>query len=133
MARDAHRAQLELPPSRMSPRDARLFLAATLHEWHVPDEPVETACLLATELVTNAVLHAGTHLQVVVEATDTTLRVEVVDDADQLPVTRTYRTDPLGITGRGLALVKSLADTWGVTPRDGGKSVWFQLPLAAPA
>ncbi|HVE98594.1 MAG TPA: ATP-binding protein [Mycobacteriales bacterium] len=126
----AHRAQVALPAARTSPRDARQFLTATLHDWHVPEGPVEAACLLATELVTNAVLHAGTPMELVLEADADHLRVEVVDGAEHMPVTRSYRSEPLGITGRGLSLVRSIAKTWGVTPCEPGKSVWFELPLA---
>ena len=133
MLDSAHRAQVALPATRTSPREARRFLASTLHEWHVADEPVETACLLATELVTNVVLHAGTPMELVLEADDDHLRVEVVDAAEQMPLTRSYRTEPLGITGRGLSLVRSFAETWGVTPREPVKAVWFELPLGRTA
>lgn len=128
-----HRAQVELPPERTSPAVARRFLADTLHDWHVDDEPVDTACLLATELVTNAVLHAGTPMELVLETTHDTLRVEVVDQAERMPNQRSYRSETLGVTGRGLALVKCLAYTWGVTPREPGKAVWFELPLPRSA
>ena len=128
-----HRAHVALPADRTSPAVARRFLTETLHDWHVGDDPVDTACLLATELVTNAVLHAGTPLELVLETTGDTLRVEVVDQADCLPQQRSHRGDTLGVTGRGLVLVKGLAGTWGVTPREPGKAVWFELPLSRTA
>ncbi len=127
------RAQVALPAERTSPGVARRFLSQTLHDWQVDDEPTDTACLLATELVTNAVLHAGTPMELVLLATEGTLRVEVVDHAEPMSPHRMHRAEALGITGRGLSLVRSLAHTWGVTPHAPGKSVWFELPLSRPA
>jgi len=95
-------------------------------DWHIPAEPADTARLLATELVTNAVLYAVAPIELVVERWDNTLRVEVCDHTSRMPVTRSPR-DPMALTGRGLSLVKDLSDTWGVTPRRDGKSIWFEL------
>ena len=124
-------ARVELPPARTSARDARRFLTATLAEWQISGEPTDTACLLATELVTNAVLYASTPIDLVVERWDSMLRVQVRDRAPQLPIPR-ERRDALSLTGRGLALVKELSKSWGVTPRVYGKSVWFELSTATP-
>ncbi|HVE62451.1 MAG TPA: ATP-binding protein [Mycobacteriales bacterium] len=123
-------ARVELSADRTSARDARRFLVTTLDEWQIPEGSTDTACLLATELVTNAVLYAIAPIDLVVERWDSMLRVQVRDHAPQLPIPR-ERSDSLSLTGRGLALVKELSKSWGVTPRDYGKSVWFELSTAA--
>ncbi len=130
MTVDAQSAHVELPAARTSPRDARRFLTRTLAQWHVGAEPTDTVCLLATELVTNSVLYAGTPIDLLVERWDSMVRVQVCDRSTQLPVARPHRSMS-SLTGRGLSLVKDLSARWGVTPRDTGKSVWFELSTAA--
>lgn len=83
--------------------------------------------LLANELVTNAILHAGSDIDVVVDITGARVRVEVRDRARRAPVRR--RAEPTSSAGRGLALVEALASDWGVEPIPGdGKAVWFEVP-----
>ncbi|HVF19438.1 MAG TPA: ATP-binding protein [Mycobacteriales bacterium] len=120
------RVHTTLPSARASARDARRFVSETLRAWHVPDDPVDTACLLATELVTNAVLHAGSDVELLLEGSADTVRIEVVDSSAEVPEPRAV-SSLLGTTGRGLNLVKGLSTTWGVTPHNQGKSVWFEL------
>lgn len=92
----------------------------------------ETAELLVTELVTNSVLHAGTKIEVVVvERSDRAIRVEVYDGEPDPPEPRPY--SPMSSTGRGLHIVQGFAASWGVTPLDEGKSVWFELDETACA
>lgn len=132
MSADALLAQVRLPAARTSPGDARRFITRTLQEWHIGKEPADTACLLATELVTNAVLYATAPIELVMETWDNRLRVQVLDHTQRLPAARAPR-DPLSLSGRGLGMVKDLAATWGVTPRADGKSVWFELSTASAA
>jgi len=89
-------------------------------------EDVDTAMLLVSEVVTNAVVHAGTSVEVVVCLQGgATLRVEVADGSVQRP---TIRHDAMmASTGRGLHLLDALAHRWGVTVRATGKTVWFEL------
>lgn len=89
-------------------------------------EDVDTAMLLVSEVVTNAVVHAGTPVEVVVCLQGgATLRVEVADGSVQRP---TIRHDAMmASTGRGLHLLDALAHRWGVTVRATGKTVWFEL------
>jgi PAS domain S-box-containing protein len=116
---------LTLPPAPDSARAARRFVGDVLHAARA-DAFVDTATLLASELVTNGIVHAHTDLQVVVEATVTWVRVEVVDGNSRLPARREY--DENASTGRGLEMVELLADDFGVEPVDGGgKRVWFRL------
>lgn len=92
---------------------------------------VRTIELLATEAVTNAVVHgptAGT-VEVTVDERGPDLRVCVRDDGDAVPVLR----DPVPgeIGGRGVLLIDRLSRAWGVQRhRGGGKTVWFDIPRA---
>lgn len=82
--------------------------------------------LLTNELVTNAILHADSEIDVLVDVTGDRVRVEVHDAARRAPVRR--RGDPTSTAGRGLALVEALASDWGVDTVPGdGKFVWFEV------
>ena len=113
-----------LPPTARSAGAARKFLIATLAGTPV-DSCTETAALLASELVTNAVLHAHSPVEVRVTVDRDTVRVDVRDQHDRLPeAPRTSAT----FSGRGLHIVQELADRWGTSPLPlGGKTVWFEV------
>jgi anti-sigma regulatory factor (Ser/Thr protein kinase) len=82
----------------------------------------DTAALLTTELVTNALVHAGTDVEMVVEAGPDGVRVEVRDGDPRLPERRDYDED--ATTGRGGLLVEALADAHGAAVVPGvGKRV----------
>ena len=117
-------AVLPLDPGPGSAALARRFTAETLGGWGAP-ELAETAVLLVSELVTNAVLHARSASQLVVRMVDTGIRVELRDDSRIAPSPRAYSLE--AGTGRGLLLVEALAARWGSTPEAMGKSVWFEL------
>jgi anti-sigma regulatory factor (Ser/Thr protein kinase) len=85
----------------------------------------DTACLLTSELVTNALVHSGAPVELVVDLTKARLAVEVIDGSTDSPVPR--EAAALATGGRGLAMVAHLADAWGVTRVVPGKSVWFSL------
>ncbi|AEM88411.1 ATP-binding region ATPase domain protein [Streptomyces violaceusniger Tu 4113] len=91
----------------------------------------EVALLVLSELITNAVRHArvpGRQIETRYLHQGDKVRLEVHDAADQLPKLRT--PTPESVRGRGLVLVESLADHWGVTPRAAvGKAVWAVLTL----
>lgn len=117
--------RITLAPAAESARTARRLVADVLTTAG-GDEFIDTATLLTSELVTNGIVHAHTELHVLVEATRTWVRVEVVDGNPQLPSRRDY--DDSAITGRGMEMVELLADDYGVEPvAGGGKRVWFRL------
>lgn len=90
------------------------------------DALADDACTLVTELVTNALLHGRPPVELTVEADPGTgARLEVGDTSSVLPL-RTRATDDV-MTGRGLALVESLAADWGVRRTDAGKVIWVDL------
>lgn len=117
-------ADVALPPVAGSAGAARRFIAATLTSWDLEDL-VDTATLLVSELVTNAILHARSDVTVTVRRDTEQLRVAVSDTGEGLPQVR--RATDTATTGRGLALVDACALAWGVDPGSAGKSVWFVL------
>lgn len=105
-------------------RQARHVVRDLLERGRRPDL-VDTACLLTSELVANAVVHAGAPCELVVDLDRARLAVEVIDPSTDPP--RPGHAAPLDTGGRGLDMVATLADEWGVTPVVPGKSVWFAL------
>ena len=104
---------------------ARRFAERTMADWSVDGARFETARLLVSELVANAVTHAVTDVTLQLDLSPERLRVEVRDGADGEPrARRPHHDDP---TGRGLMIVEALADRWGVEPTPPGKTVWFEL------
>ncbi len=111
-------------PRPSSVSDARRLVREELRRAGREDL-LDAAELLVTELVTNALVHTGTRMEVCAEVDDGGLYVEVHDASPQLPLVR-HHADLAG-TGRGLRLLQHMADRWGAEPRPGGKCVWFEL------
>lgn len=86
---------------------------------------VETASLLVSELVTNAILHARTDVGLYAVVRDGVFRAEVTDGNSALPTPR--RPSELAGTGYGLQLIGAIATNWGVQRSAVGKTVWFEL------
>lgn len=108
-------------------RELREFLRDSSDE-----ERTEAAELLVSELVTNALIHTRHGAVVTATATPARLRVEVQDFASaDLPAPYVPNADD-GTHGRGLILVRSLADAWGVEAQALGKVVWFELHGGRP-
>ena len=104
----------------------REHLTGTDHE-HL----LETAELVVSEMVTNAIVHTGTSVELAVSLDESGLGVEVADSGAHLPILTSYGA--MSSTGRGLQLVDQLVDTWGVEARPGGKVVWVRLGAGASA
>jgi anti-sigma regulatory factor (Ser/Thr protein kinase) len=120
------RAQIHLAPAATSARQARRFVTDTLAQWG-DERFVDAASLLVSELVTNAVLHARSEVDVVVDRVGihAVLRIEVHDGSARAPLMGGFDTE--AVSGRGLALVEAISDRWGVESDDAGKRVWFEL------
>jgi PAS domain S-box-containing protein len=86
---------------------------------------LETAVLLVSEVVTNALLHAGTDIDVSATVDGAGLRVEVRDGSPHLPIRRRYPAT--SGTGRGMMLLEQMVDDWGVAQHRDGKTVWFVI------
>lgn len=115
---------LDLAPSPASVGVARRFTVDTLRRWG-RDDLTTTGALLVTELVTNAILHARTMVQLCLELRDEIIRVEVRDGSSIRPALRDHGLH--ATTGRGLNLVSRLAAAWGVDVGGSGKTVWAHL------
>lgn len=177
-------ARTSLPGNPLAPSAARRFVRAALAEWtslgllatcalcqgdeacqpggHSTDGLADDAVLIVDELVTNAVVHAGTNVELLcrLEAPrepagegpddpsgagsgdDTAAEREpaalVIEVSDHHPA-RSVRSDAHGPAGggspeygRGLQLIAALAERWGITYRTGLKTVWAHLPLDGP-
>ena len=109
---------------------ARRFLDATLRDWSCL-EAADVAMLLASELVTNALLHAGSGVHLEIHRAAAGVRVEVHDTSRDEPIVR--HVSSAAESGRGLALVDALASDWGVAPCRHGKRVWFEVAVEEPA
>jgi len=114
-----------LPAVGTSVAAARSFVARHLTEAGAA-ELNEAAILLTSEIVTNAIRHAGGECEVIVGVDAGQVRVEVHDPTSCPPVLRT--PGPTDECGRGLPLVAAIAHRWGSEPLAGnGKTVWFEL------
>ncbi len=116
---------LELSPDPASPRAARQFVARILADAGVDPLTIEDAALLATELVTNSVIHANTDLTLEVSAEAGAVHIAVTDADSGQPVLR--RQNKSATTGRGLYLVDRVATEWGVVYGENRKTVRFSL------
>jgi anti-sigma regulatory factor (Ser/Thr protein kinase) len=118
---------LRLLPLPASAHHAREFAAETLHRWDL-SALVGPVQLVVSELVTNAILHARTEIDLALSRTGPKVRVGVHDRAGGRPALRSV--DPLEypVGGQGLLLAQEHADSWGVLPtRAVGKTVWAVL------
>ncbi|GAA3817759.1 SpoIIE family protein phosphatase [Streptomyces phyllanthi] len=149
-----------LPGGPLAPGAARRFTRVSLAEWtrlalpgaeHLTETFADDVLVVVSELVTNAVVHAGTDVEllcrleapeypgdepvrVVVEISDHHPARVVRDDGAERPYSteRPHDTEPSFGTpeyGRGLRLVSALSDAWGITYRTGVKTVWARLPV----
>ena len=121
-------SRLSLPAEPTSASRARTFVRELLASWRA-EEFEEPAALLTSELVTNALLHARSAVEVTVRLADGHLWVGVSDAAAGPPVRKHYGTE--AATGRGLLLVDRIASAWGTEPSATGKVVWFELAEGA--
>ncbi|GAA1365866.1 ATP-binding protein [Streptomyces beijiangensis] len=105
--------------------EVRRALRELLRHWGNP-AVADVAELLTSELVTNALVHTGEGAVVTATVGTNRLRVEVRDFISALPRLHAPGADE-GTHGRGLVLVQSLSDSWGVHAHGMGKVVWFEL------
>jgi anti-sigma regulatory factor (Ser/Thr protein kinase) len=124
--------RVPLHPDPGAAARARDEVAAAVCAWGVPVD-LDVAVLLASELVTNAVIHGmkgqpgPVTVTLAIAADATGLRVDVQDASACLPVIRPVAED--AESGRGLLLVSS-SDEWGYYQTPPGKAVFFALKPA---
>ena len=116
-----------LPCDPTAPGLARRVVARAAREAGVRGEVADSARLITSELVTNAVVHGRSEVRLVCvpDAVRRALHVEVGDDNSRHP--RIEPVDDGALDGRGLFIVDLLATRWGVRDTVDGKLVWFDL------
>ena len=116
---------IDLPLDIQSAAVARRFIADILCGAHCSAVAAD-AILLTSELVTNAAMHGGPPIHLVVECTGDAVEVRVHDGSSTQPVARAATDQETD--GRGLMLVDLLSAEWGVDlSSGGGKDTWFRL------
>ncbi|MGC0206591.1 SpoIIE family protein phosphatase [Streptomyces levis] len=128
------RAAASFEPVGRSVASARSFVRDTLQGWGFADI-VDDAVVLTSELVTNAVVHAGTSADVLCLRSDEGVRIEVADRYPEREIPLQGAAINMGNPdregGRGLQLCAALAGRWGVEYTPTHKTVWFRLDLPA--
>nr|WP_308309650.1 SpoIIE family protein phosphatase [Streptomyces sp. CHD11] len=126
------RAAASFEPLGRSVASARSFVRDTLQGWGFGDI-VDDAVVLTSELVTNAVVHAGTSADLLCLRSEEGVRIEVADRYPEREIPLQGSLDSMGSPdregGRGLQLCAALAGHWGVDYTPTHKTVWFQLAL----
>lgn len=125
------RSSFDLPVAPDAPATARRLVTLLLQQWALADEDARDSTLLVlSELVTNAVQHAGeAPVHVSVELHEAEVVVAVVDPSPAIPRQRASEGDEE--SGRGLAIIDAVARRWGVEPgpEAAGKRVYAVLAL----
>jgi anti-sigma regulatory factor (Ser/Thr protein kinase) len=120
-------ASLGIEPDPEAPRRARRFIREFCAAAELDPDVCETAALLTSELVTNAILHGRTRARLTARRPGDRLHVSVQDQNPALPAVGSH--DLTAESGRGLAIVAALADDWGIETDNGSKAVWFALDV----
>ncbi|MEV4813985.1 ATP-binding protein [Micromonospora avicenniae] len=121
----APRLRARLEPVAEACRRARELVSDACSRWQLP-EVAGPASVVLSELVGNVVRHAGTPMQVTLTLRRPYLHIAVVDGSRQAVQARTPDVRTEG--GRGLLLVRQLAQRWGSVPAGDGKAVWAMVP-----
>jgi hypothetical protein len=115
--------------------EGRRWTADLMRRWEIGEEGGSIAILLACELLSNAALHAGSPATLTVAVAEGILELGVGDhDSRTSFVERIREEERVWLTDgrlgrRGLHMVATLADDWGVVPAADGKQVWFRLDV----
>ncbi|MFC9913082.1 ATP-binding protein [Streptomyces sp. NPDC127197] len=130
---EAHQIRFPVPGTPAAARSARQQLANGIRAWDASfdQELLETAELVAAELLANAVRHGG-HGPISAGArlNDERLLIEVTDASSKVP--RAGLPDAEEEGGRGVFLVAALADRHGIDPLPSGKRCWAEFKVSGP-
>jgi anti-sigma regulatory factor (Ser/Thr protein kinase) len=117
-----------LPPTAQSPLAARNFARDMLNDWRIP--AVYEVAVIASELVTNALLHTIGTITLSLDLQDNAVRIVCDDDnSDAIPIRRGLWPAE---DGQGLVLVAALAFDWGIENKNGVKTVWADVAIQRP-
>lgn len=117
-------ADEELPADAASPGRARSLMRRVVGALG-HDDLIDAAQLAVSEIVTNALVHAGTPMRLRILRADKGFRVELLDGSSRMPHQRGFGA--AAPTGRGLHLVEQLVTRWGAHRLEDGKVVWFEI------
>ena len=123
-----HSVTLVVPPAPEAVRPAREWARMQLEEWGIGSGPQFAVVTGLSELVTNAVLHAGTDAYVTLELDGPRLTVTVSDTGSR-GSPQVVDVTSAGTRGRGLTLVQSVSDAFGSYPSPTGSTVWFEVDV----
>lgn len=123
-----HEAATSFDASPESAAGARRFVRDVCLNWGC-EELADSALLVVSELVTNAVTHARTRCTLTIRLRGAVLRLEVTDNSHEAPSPRLLSAYSEG--GRGLFIVAALSSSWGIDPASRGKTVWAEFSREA--
>ncbi|MER7044646.1 ATP-binding protein [Streptomyces jumonjinensis] len=127
-----HQIRLPVPGTHAAAASARRDLVAAIRAWDTFLQPelLDTAELVASELITNAVRHAGDDgpISACAHLGDEGLRIEVIDMNTEIPEAGLPGT--ASEAGRGLFLVAALVDRYGFDPLPSGKRCWAEFEVS---
>ncbi|WP_093504420.1 ATP-binding protein [Streptomyces sp. Ag109_O5-10] len=128
------RFRFELAAHPGSPAQARRLVRARLTGWSVCADTCDTAVLVVSELVTNAIVHtASSRVVCELHDHDDTVRIAVQDEGCAPDEPHPSPQRPEEEHGRGLLLVEALCQAWGAQERGSGLLVWAELPRQTDA
>lgn len=123
--------RIEHTTTHEAARGARRFVDRVLQGWQLGDL-VDDAQQVGSELVTNAMLHTDSEVELLVRSLEDGVRIEVRDASPRMPLPHgDGDRGAEAMTGRGLQLVEAIAARWGAERSGGGKVVWAELSTAA--
>ncbi len=111
---------LALPNGPHAPGQARDFIRGS--SVFRTESSRDSAVLIVSELVTNAVTHGRPPIVLKVERVQSGVQISVADDHPHVPVLRS--PSRVAVAGRGMRVIDALAASWGVRSRSVGKSIW---------
>ena len=118
--------RIPLPPHKIASNQARKILEWALQDWGVHGDTADNARVVLSELVTNALTHSLDVFQMALDLRAGRILVEVWDCTDNSPTVT--QPNGLAVSGRGMFLVETLSEEWGVRrEKDGGKTVWARI------
>jgi anti-sigma regulatory factor (Ser/Thr protein kinase) len=120
------RSAIVVPPMPESVKAARDWTRAQLEAWRVDEGDQHTIVSGVSELITNAVLHAGTESHLTLDLDSGTVAVTVADSGNRGEPLLTG-AETMAVRGRGLSLVRAISDSFGAHSTSAGSTVWFEV------
>jgi anti-sigma regulatory factor (Ser/Thr protein kinase) len=117
------------PGDPSAPSAARAFVREVLEDWGCDEDLVERARICVSELVTNAIIHAGSQTTVTLQSDGSHLSLLVHDQGGHDRVRPADDAPVDGVSGRGLSIVDALSSSWSVEQSTDGTLVWCELDL----